>query len=881
MIDFLLRNSVKLLLRLRYRIRIRGIEAVRDRSASGILFLPTHPALIDPVILAAYLNRDFRARFIADQDQVDRPVIRTLAKRIGVATIPNLAAHGAGAQDLVTAGIERAADGLKKRGENWVVYPAGHLLRTRLEKVRGNSGAHTLLQRAPGARVVLIRTRGLWGSDFSWAKGSQPRVVDVLKRGAVSLLLSGLVFAPRREVSIELIEPDDLPRDADRDAVNKYLDAFFNENAPPNTYVPHTVWEGGGARVLPDPTPPTVEGDLATVSETTRSIVMTHLSQETGVAKIDDDAHVGRDLGMDSLARADLVLWLESQFGFTAGDVETLQTVRDVLLAASGQGISSGAALLKPVPDRWFAERRRGLPDTIPKGETINRVFLAQAAAGPDRVVVADQAGGAKTYRDLIASVMALRPIVERLPGDAVGIMLPASVAADVFYLAALFSGKTPVMVNWTVGARNVVHSLENVGVRRVITARALVKRLEAQGVDFGQVAERFVYAEEIASKIGLGRKICAALMSRLSWRSLRKAKPSPTAVVLFTSGSESLPKSVPLSHENMLTNVRDVTARVSVRGRDSMIGFLPPFHSFGITATVVLPLCLGVRVVYHPNPTEVLVLARMIEAYKCTVLMGTPTFFGGILRVANAEQLATLRLAVTGAEKCPGRIYDAIEKMCPQATILEGYGVTECSPIISVNEEHNAKRQSIGRVMPSVEYAIVDPDTRVPVVPGESGVLLVRGPSVFAGYINYDGPSPFVAFDGKPWYRTGDMVREDADGVLTFAGRLKRFVKLGGEMISLPAIEAVLLDRYGGESDEGPCLAVLATASEENPEIVLFTTRDLDRETVNRSIRDAGLSPLHNIRRVERIAEMPLLGTGKTDYRRLQAMLATDTGGH
>ena len=155
-----------------------------------------------------------------------------------------------------------------------------------------------------------------------------------------------------------------------------------------------------------------------------------------------------------------------------------------------------------------------------------------------------------------------------------------------------------------------------------------------------------------------------------------------------------------------------------------------------------------------------------------------------------------------------------------------------------------------------------------------QEGLLLIRGPSVFGGYLDYDGPSPFVEFEGKSWYRTGDLVKEGAQGVLTFCGRLKRFIKLGGEMISLPAIEAALEARYTTDDDEGPTLAVVATPDEERPEIVLFTAKNMDREAANRTIREAGLSGLYNVRRVIRVDELPLLGTGKTDYRELAARL-------
>jgi long-chain-fatty-acid--[acyl-carrier-protein] ligase len=381
------------------------------------------------------------------------------------------------------------------------------------------------------------------------------------------------------------------------------------------------------------------------------------------------------------------------------------------------------------------------------------------------------------------------------------------------------------------------------------------------------------VLAEDLRATFTTSQKLSALVRSYVSWKDLRDVTPTDEAVVLFTSGSESLPKAVPLTHTNILTNARDTFAAVALLDSDVMIGMLPPFHSFGITVTTILPLCSGFRTVYHPNPTEAAVLARVIAGYGVTVLVGTPTFLNGIVRAAQPGQLDSLRIAVTGAEKCTDAVYQALRRACPNATILEGYGITECSPIVSANRMERTVPGSIGKPMDSVEAVVLGLDSHAPVAPGESGMLYVRGPSIFGGYLHYDGESPFFEWEGKRWYRTGDLVRQDADGWLTFEGRLKRFVKLGGEMISLPAIEAVLLPHFSSEADEGPPLAVETMGSSESPEIVLFSVRPTTRDEVNRIVREAGLSALYNIRQVFQVDRIPVLGTGKTDYRGLKEM--------
>jgi len=902
MIDFLLRTITKWLLSLRYRVSIRGLEVVVAKGKKAILFLSNHPALIDPIILAARLHSPFAPRALADKDQVDRFLIRWLARRSGARIIPSMAKYGSVARSEIEKVLDESIEGLK-HGENLLLWPSGRAYRSYLEDLGGNSAVEHILQQYPDARVVLIRIKGLWGSSFSWARGREPKVAKALRKGFFSLLASGIFFAPRRNVTIEFYEPLDLPRPrrfasqseaagADRNTINRFLETYYNTDAPHNTYVPYTIWEKAGPVTIPEPIPAKLQGTHSSVPPATRRMVLNYLSNLTGISTLADSDHLARDLGMDSLARIDLIIWLEKEFGFPQPDADVMQTVGDCVLAACGDFVYSGPAALAPISPRWFRDPAKRAPLTIPAGSSVTEVFLKQAMQSPSKIIIADQSSGEKSYRDLVIASLLLKPIIENLDGVCVGIMLPASVTADIFYLATLFAGKTPVMVNWTAGPRNVIESLNLANVKHVLTTQALVDKIASQGIDLSIVNDRFVFVEVLAYSISRLARFRVWLTGYVSWASLYNAKVSTTAAIIFTSGSETLPKAVPLTHANMLANLRDVLSVVTIRETDRLIGILPPFHSFGLTGTMLLPLCSGVRTVYHPNPMDAGMGGRLIEAYRVTFLIGTPTLLNGIVRASAREQVSSLRLAVTGAEKCPEKLYAALKEHCSNAIILEGYGVTECSPIISLNDENNPRPLTIGKVLPSLEYLLIEPETSKPLTGpgtgpasprGGAGILLVRGPSVFSGYLGPPAPRrgwgptsavPFVEVQGKQWYNTGDLVSVDKDGVLTFCGRLKRFVKLGGEMISIPAIEAVLEDYYVRDTDKGPVLAVEATTDEDHPELILFTTREIDRESANRQIRQAGLSGLHNIRRVVKLEEIPTLGTGKTDYRALKARL-------
>ncbi len=862
------------LLRLRYRIKVKGIVPVAARGTRGILFLPNHPALIDPVIVISELYGRFAPASLADKDRISSPLLGWITRRFGALPMPDLGRYGEAGRKEVEQAIQDCARVLAGGG-NLVLYPGGHLASSRMEQLGGNSAVETILKLAPDTRVVLIRTRGLWGSRFSRAQGP-PDFNRTLVRECWDLAANFIFFSPRREVTVELGEPADLPRQAGREALNRRLEAFYNEDAPTALHVPHTLWEAGGVRVLPDPPQVRLAGDLAEVPPAIREEVLAQLERMTGRGGLPDECELARDLGMDSLMRLELQFFIEQEFAHPVSDPESLRTVGDVLLAACGKAIDPGGAPLKPVPSDWFAP---GLEITVPAGRTIPEVFLAQAARHPGRVALADQMGGVRTYRGLITTIFALRPVIQGIEGPYVGIMLPASGGAAALYLAVVFAGKIPVMVNWSTGMKNMAHGLELLGVRRVLTSEKVVARIQSQGMDLSPLEALLLPLERVGASLTRGAKLKALLKSWWSWRELRQPVPE-TAVVLFTSGSENLPKAVPLTHENILANVRDLVQEYRFLPEDRILGMLPPFHSFGLTCTMILPLCMGMRAVYYPVPTDGGVLARHIESYGATLLVGTPTFLNGITRAARDPELRTLRYVITGAEKCPDDLFATIALRWPAMRILEGYGITECSPVVSGNREASIVRGTVGLPLPSLATAVVDLEERERVPPGVIGMLLLRGPSVFGGYLGSDGPQPFAAFEGASWYRTGDLVREDAAGNLVFAGRLKRFVKMGGEMVSLPAVEEALLARFGRLEDEAVTLALEALETETRADLVLFTTRPIAREEANAAIRAAGFSPIHNVRMVRTLEQIPLLGTGKTDYRALKALLSAPSVG-
>ena len=862
----------KQLFQLRYRLTVTGLDTLeKTRPDRGMLFLPNHPALIDPLLLSTLLYDKFCPRPLADEKQMDRPLLKRMLKKIRPIYLPDMMTAGRAGQAGAEAAIDEVVDALAN-GDNVLLYPSGAMMRQKQEHLGANSAVEKIIARVPEVQIVLVRITGLWGSSFSWASGRPPEATRHLKKYMASILAGGIFFVPKRDVSIEFVVPDDFPYDKSRQTINRYLETFYAGAERPANRVPYFI--GGKSETFPDPQPDGDDKrDIASIPLETRRIVDDKLKEMTGVGALSPSSKLAADLGLDSLSTVELMTWIEQEFGIPQEDVNQFVTVSDCYLAATGVRRSKSQTGFRPIDKRWFEEPGFGRIAPTRRRERLTDLFLEQAKKHPDRVIIGDQIQGEKTYRDIVLAVMALGGVFKTYPEKYVGVMLPASGTAAIVYFALLFAGKVPVMVNWTVGEGQLRYSLSTVGVQRVLTAGALITRLKKQGLDYDNIGATLIPLEEMGKSISAFEKLNAAVRSRLSWSRLAHATVDETAVVLFTSGSESKPKTVPLTHGNLLSNMQDYLPLMRLGEDDRVLGILPPFHSFGLAGTIVMPLCNGLKTVYHANPTEGAQIARTIEAYKPTFALMTPTFLSNIIDAAANGALSSLRTVVTGAERCPESLWEAFARTCPHAALIEGYGITECSPVVSANDPEAIQKGTIGRILPSISHVIVHPETGARVMrPDESGRLLLKGPSIFGGYIGHDGASPFVSFEGTTWYDTGDIVSESADGSLTFKGRLKRFVKLGGEMISLPAIENALMAAFPGESEEIP-LAVGAT-DDNPPSIVLFSTLPITREAANKTIAAHGLSPLHSIRTIVSVEKIPTLGTGKTDHQRLRALL-------
>jgi long-chain-fatty-acid--[acyl-carrier-protein] ligase len=865
----------RLILSLRYHVRVHGLEQVR-RLKGPVLILPNHPAYIDPPLVVATLWGTLRPRpviyegLLFDPDYLRTPFSRPLARLLDAVLVPDLDRPNAEAHACAEKAVTQVSAGLG-RGENFILWPAGQIQRTGEERLRAARALTDILRAAPEANILLVRTRGLWGSSFGYARtGARPHPMARLWAGVAWLFANLALFMPRRRVDItlEVLDRRQLPQ-LERDKVNRWFEDWYNAPSPETpTFVPYHFSFGPRKYQFParlaaaaldvSRVTPAVREEVAQILEDKLGAPLNGAAQEADTTL--------EQLGFDSLGRMEVALAVEQRYGFSCTEAPT--TLGELWLLA--QGLAE-AAPPRPAPAEWFRPPTGNEPPEI-HGDTLGAAFVHRALAHPGDVACADDQAGVLTYRRLLVGVLLLARRFRELPGDRVGLLLPASVACNTSLLALHWAGKVPILLNWTTGPAGLAHAAQAVGVTHVVTSRAFADRtgVEVEGTEY-------VFLEDVNQSLGRWESLRTLLAVSLWPGRIRKRAPRVSAdeqaLILFTSGSEKAPKAVPLTHGNLLANQRAMLSALGLSRGECVLGFLPAFHSFGLTMTGLLPLLAGLRVVYHPDPTAAASLAHKAAAYRATLLGATPTFLSAILGRARPGQLSALRLLFVGAEKCPPLLEEACRRAVPGATLLEGYGITECGPAVAANRPGAHRPGTVGQPLPGVAVCVVDPRTEEELPPQQMGELWISSPAVFRGYVAHDGPAPFRQRWGKRWYVTGDLAEVDGDGFIRIRGRKKRFLKAGGEMISLPALEEPFARRFP-PTEDGPRVAVEGVETEHGRHIVLFCTEPLTLREANRWLLDDGFRGVLRLDEVRSVPAIPVLGTGKTDYKALRALV-------
>jgi acyl-[acyl-carrier-protein]-phospholipid O-acyltransferase / long-chain-fatty-acid--[acyl-carrier-protein] ligase len=515
-----------------------------------------------------------------------------------------------------------------------------------------------------------------------------------------------------------------------------------------------------------------------------------------------------------------------------------------------------------------------------PHMRPLQRAFVRMARRHPFRFAMADAQSPKVSFASaLTRTVFLARRLRKVWAGQQmVGLLLPPSVPGALVNFAALLMGKVPVNLNYTVSEETLASCIRQCGIQTVLTSRTFLEKVKLK------VPGQTVFLEEAAAKPGSGEKLCALLSAwllpvGLLERSLgreKRATLDDLATVIFSSGSTGDPKGVMLSHYNVGSNIGQLEQVFSLHRGDGFVGVLPFFHSFGFTGTLSLPAVLGVGVVYHPNPLEAKAIGPLINEYALTFLLATPTFLQLYMRGCSPEDLGSLRVVMTAAEKLPERLANAFEEQFGIRP-LEGYGCTECSPAVAVNthdfraagfRQIGAKRGKIGHPLPGMSVRIVDAETFATLPLGQPGLLLVRGPNIMQGYLGRPEKTAEVLRDG--WYVTGDIAAIDEDGFLQITDRLSRFSKIGGEMVPHIKIEEKLHELAGATEQT----FVVAGVPDEKKGERLVVLHKLPPDKLQPCLEKLVACDLPNLWKPRadqffHIDALPYLGTGKLDLRK------------
>ena len=491
----------------------------------------------------------------------------------------------------------------------------------------------------------------------------------------------------------------------------------------------------------------------------------------------------------------------------------------------------------------------------------------ARSKFGGKRAALVDGDERVLTYDEIVRASLALGHALKAgtRAGEAVGVMLPSGAGAVIAFFAVSAYGRVPAMLNFTAGAAAIKAALQMAQIKRIVTAHKFIElgKFEALIDELKDSAE-IVYLEDVREKLTIFDKAFAAVGQFLPGAVTARPAHATPAVILFTSGTEGDPKGVALSHLNILSNVEQVRSHIALYESDILFNPLPTFHCFGLTVGVVMPLLLGIKVVLHPTPLQPREIVRRIKTSGATILLSTDTFISQYARAGDQGDLNSLRLAVCGAERLRDETRALLRKKY-NIELLEGYGVTEAAPVIAANQPGANRAGTVGRLVQGMESRL-EPVEGIP----NAGRLYVRGPNVMLGYIKADNPGVIDPPHGG-WHDTGDVVAIDEEGFIAIKGRLKRFAKIGGETVSLAVVEncaSALWPDYAHA-------AVTIPDGRKGEQIVLVTTcPDAQRTDLIGWVHNHGVPELAVPRRILQVDSVPVLGTGKTDYTKVQKMV-------
>ena len=509
--------------------------------------------------------------------------------------------------------------------------------------------------------------------------------------------------------------------------------------------------------------------------------------------------------------------------------------------------------------------------DARNKPATLSREFIRICKENGRKPLFNDATGNCVGYRKALVAAFVLGRYLSRFNEKNIGIMLPNLTVTALIFMGLQLYRKCAAFLNYSSGPGALTHAMELADLNVVVTSRQFLERIRLSETVFN--GRKVLFLEDLKNQISLGDKVYGIYRALFpgAFAKMRSDEQRETACILFTSGSEGTPKGVCLSHENIITNIHQGLSRVDVTQKDYFLNALPIFHSFGLSVGTILPLFAGARVFLYVNPLHYRIVPELAYEQGCTILLGTNTFLNGYGKRAHPYDFYSMRYIFCGAEPLSDAVFDRYAKTFG-IRVMSGYGATECSPIISINSALEHQYGTAGSVLPGMEYKLL-PVAGVESKDGRVGKLFVRGKNVMKGYLKNPGANHKYLVEDKGWYDTGDIVEITEEGFLKIVGRLKRFAKISGEMISLTAVEEALAGRFGDRKE----IALMAASDERKGEKLTLITNNpqVELKAVREALRVKGFSDLACPREIQFMKDIPKLGTGKIDYVKLKEMIS------
>ena len=520
--------------------------------------------------------------------------------------------------------------------------------------------------------------------------------------------------------------------------------------------------------------------------------------------------------------------------------------------------------------------------------DSIPVTWLKTAKRMSFQIAATDIIGEPLSHHKFITAVFAFSSLIKKKsPEQNIGLLVPASVGGAITNMAVLALGKTVVNLNFTSSAEAIQGSVKSAEIKTVYTSKKFIRKLDGRGIKIKEILPetKFIYLEDFKAELSKAKMLTTMLTvmllpaKLLEWIYIKRVSLESTAAILFSSGSEGTPKGVELSHLNIASNSRQVADMLNTRDNDVVMSTLPTFHAFGLLATTFMPLSEGIPIVCHPDPTDVVTIAKGVARNQATLLFGTSTFLRlyTMNKKVHPLMLKSLRLIIAGAERLNPTIRETFSAKFSKI-ILEGYGTTETSPVASVNvpdklDTNYWKTQlgnrfgTVGMPLPGTSFRIVDPDTLEELATDEDGLILIGGPQVMKGYLNDPEKTAevIVEIDGQRWYRSGDKGHLDPDGFLVIVDRYSRFAKLGGEMVSLSAVEETIRKALG--DNELDLIAVNLPDDKKGEKVTLLIANEMPPAEIKKKLIAAEMNPLMIPAKFINVNAVPKLGSGKTDF--------------